>query len=323
MGDELQVTHTRAGKRAVQGAGELAGRQFGAVSRRQLLQLGNSDRRIDHWLRSGRLHRRHRGVYAWGRPELGTEGELAAALLYAGPGAALASLTALWWQQLLNRRPEPTLVASPRRRRPAPGIRVTHLPGLRRRLHRGLPVVALPEALLAAASFLSPNALRLVIARAEYERLLDRAALEAVLRSGRPGAPALRAAVGAHLPALARCANGLERDVVLLCERLGLPIPEPNARIGRYRPDMLWRKAKLIVELDGRRAHSTPAQLGADAHRRRELERLGFTVLRFTAAQVRNRPERVAAAIRQRLAAGRSIRQSGAPCGSVISPISS
>jgi hypothetical protein len=200
-------------------------------------------------------------------------------------------------------------------------VRILHLPDLTRRWHRRLPIVPLPEALLAAAPLLSRNALRLVLARAEYERLLDRSALEAVLRAGRPGTPALRAAVDAHLPALAGCANERERDFVLLCERERLPIPAPNARIGRHRPDMLWREQRLIVEIDGRGAHSTPAQLGADARRQAELERLGYTVLRFPAAAVSAEAEGVAAAVRQRLGCGRSIRQSGPPCGSVISPI--
>ena len=62
----------------------------------------------------------------------------------------------------------------------------------------------------------------------------------------------------AHLPQLARCTNRFERYFVLLCERHGLPIPDPNERIGRYRPDMLWREARLIVELDGHDAHRRP-----------------------------------------------------------------
>ncbi|MFN8114418.1 MAG: DUF559 domain-containing protein, partial [Solirubrobacterales bacterium] len=78
-------------------------------------------------------------------------------------------------------------------------------------------------------------------------------------------------------------------------------IPEPNERLGRYRPDMLWREHRLIVEIDGRDAHSTPAQLAADARRQAELEARGFAVLRFTAAVVRDRPGQVAAAVRQRL----------------------
>lgn len=297
----MQVTHGGAGKSAVHRAGELARRQFGAVARRQLVELGNTDSRIDHWLRSGRLHRRFRGVYAWGRADLGIEGELAAALLLAGPGAALASLTALWWLGLLHRRPRPTLVASRRRCAPRRDVRVAFAPELVRNVHRGLPVVPLAEALLAATASLSRDPLRLVLARAEFERLLDRGELETVLRSGRRGTAALRTAVDSHLPALARCANGLERDFLLLCERHRLPIPEPNARIGRYRPDMLWREAKLVVELDGRRAHSTPAQLAADRSRQAELERRGHAVLRIAAADLRDRAERVAADVGRQL----------------------
>ena len=202
---------------------------------------------------------------------------------------------------LLNRRPRRSTSPRPAGSLP-PGNRRASRPGiLDRRLHRGLPVVPLPEALLAATGDLSRDSLRLVLARAEFEHLLDRDELEGVLRSGRRGTAALRAAVDSHLPALARCANGRERDFVLLCERHRLPIPEPNERIGRYRPDMLWREAKLIIELDGHAAHHTAAQRAADERRQTELERLGYTILRFTARQVRNEPERIVAALRPRL----------------------
>ena len=142
-----------------------------------------------------------------------------------------------------------------------------------------------------------------MLARTEFERLLDRDELEAVLRSGRPGTVALRAAVDAHLPALAGCANGLERDFVLLCERHGLPLPEPNVRIGRFRPDMLWREARVIVELDGRDAHRTAAQRGSDRRRQAELERRGFTAIRFSWAEVHHDPTGVVARLRRLLAA--------------------
>jgi hypothetical protein len=302
MEGELQIADHCGHQSAVQLAAELARRQFGAVSRRQLLAAGISAARIRSWLRSGRLHRRHPGVYAWGRADLSTEGELAAALLLAGPGAALASLTALWWWDLLHRLPQPTFLAAPHRCCPRSEMRVTHLPHLERRFHRGLPVVPLPEALLAATEDLSHDSIRLVLARAEFERLLDRNELEAVLRSGRPGTVALRAAVDAHLPALAHCANGLERDFVLLCERHGLPLAEPNVRIGRFRPDMLWRQARLIVELDGRDAHHTAAQRDSGRRRQAELERRGFTVIRFTGAQVHHDPTGVVARLRRLLA---------------------
>lgn len=282
----------------------MARRQFGAIARWQLLATGNTPSRIEHWQRVGRLHRVHPGVYALGRRELTAAGETAAALLHAGPGAALAGVSTLWWLGLLHRRPDPVRVATSGRARSRIGVRVTFRPSLTRRFHRGLPVVPLPEALLAATADLTRDSLRLVLARAEFERLLDRHELEALLGRGRRGTAALRAAVDSHLPALARCANGFERDFVLLCERHGLPIPEPNARVGRYRPDMLWREAALIVELDGRGAHRTAAQLASDRRRQAELERGGYTVLRFTAAQVRSDRDDVVAAVRRRLAAG-------------------
>ncbi len=77
---------------AAKRAGELASRQFWAVARRQLLALGFSEAKIRSWIRSGRLHRVLPGVYAWGRADLGAAGEHAAALLYAGRGAALGGL---------------------------------------------------------------------------------------------------------------------------------------------------------------------------------------------------------------------------------------
>ncbi len=105
----------------------------------------------------------------------------------------------------------------------------------------------------------------------------------------------------AHLPQLAACANERERDFVLLCERHGLPIPEPNTRVGRYRPDMLWPDRRLIVEIDGKRSHSTPAQLQADARRQAHLERLGYRVIRFDAERIVRKPDRVAAELRRQL----------------------
>ena len=60
---------------------------------------------------------------------------------------------------------------------------------------------------------------------------------------------------------------------------------------------MLWRAARLIVELDGEDAHRTPAQLIADANRQAWLEARGYTVLRFSWEQVTFEPELVASVV--------------------------
>jgi very-short-patch-repair endonuclease len=92
--------------------------------------------------------------------------------------------------------------------------------------------------------------------------------------------------MGRHLPQLARCRNDFEIDFVLLCEERGLPIPEPNVRKGHYVPDMTWESRRLIVELDGKGAHTSAAQIAYDAKRQEWLEALGYTVIRFTWAEV-------------------------------------
>ena len=87
MTNEARITDLTGQQSAPRRASRLAGRQFGVIARRQLRGLGFSEARIRSWLRMERLHPRYPGVYAWGRAELDTEGQLAAALLYAGPEA--------------------------------------------------------------------------------------------------------------------------------------------------------------------------------------------------------------------------------------------
>ena len=289
------------GQSRTERASELARRQFGAIARRQLRALGYSSSGVERWIADGRLHPRYPGVYAFGRVELSEAGEHAAGLLFAGHGSALASLSCLWWRELLGDRPTMIHLDAPGDRRSRADLRIRHPRAVEREWHRGLPVTALPEALLPAAAHLHHDSLRLVLARAEFSGQLSLSSLQSRLGSGRRGSSALRAAMDAHLPQLARCVNGFERDFVLLCERFVLPIPEPNVRIGRFVPDMLWREKGLIAELDGRGAHSTPAQLARDSARQAQLESLGYRVIRFGWAEVTYEAEKVAARVRHHL----------------------
>lgn len=279
-------------------AGEVARRHSGAIAYRQLVRVGFSASRIARWVKSGRLFPRYPAVFAWGRPDLPEKGELAAGLLFAGHGAALSGISELWWLGLLNRRPDLIHIDAPGYVSSLGDLEIRHPRSVLRVWHEGLPIRPLPNALLDASSDLSHNALRLVLARAEFKRILSLLSLQSALGRGRNGSNALRAAMDAHLPQLAKCANGFERDFVLLCERFRLPIPEPNKRIGRFRPDMLWEELTLIVELDGGPGHTTPAELIRDANRQKWLEAHGYTVVRFTWAEVQFHPEAVAARLR-------------------------
>ncbi len=105
MATETATAHLTGGHLQSRRASELAERQFWAIARRQLLGIGHSSRQIDSWLQTGLLHRRHPGVYAYGRPDLAEEGELAAGLLFSGTGSGLTGLSCLWWLGYLHRRP--------------------------------------------------------------------------------------------------------------------------------------------------------------------------------------------------------------------------
>ena len=62
--------------------------------------------------------------------------------------------------------------------------------------------------------------------------------------------------------------------------------------IGLYVADFYCHKPKLIIEIDGS-IHNEPDIKEADDARQKELERWGYTMIRFTNQQVMEKPEEV------------------------------
>lgn len=229
----------------------LAERQFGVVSRAQLGTCGVTNGGVTRWIEDGRLHRVHRGVYAVGHRALSSEGQLAAALLRAGPGAALSHITAGWWWGILAERGDVVDVSAPGRGASFPGVRVHHPRGLLRAWHRGLPVTPVPAALLDMSSQLSYRELRRALAEALYRDLTDLASVRLALGRGHRGSTALARAIASHEPRLARTRSVLEERFLELCEEAALPIPAVNVKIGPITVDALWAEQRVVVELDG------------------------------------------------------------------------
>src|SRR3954470_16344064 len=102
----------------------VAARQHGAVGVTQLHSCGVSEWAISRWVTVGRLHRVHPGVYALGHSSLPLFGRLHAALLYAGPNAALSHTTAAWLWKLIDAEPKRIHLSLQGRRLSLPAVRV-------------------------------------------------------------------------------------------------------------------------------------------------------------------------------------------------------
>ncbi|HEY5318638.1 MAG TPA: hypothetical protein VIJ20_11685, partial [Solirubrobacteraceae bacterium] len=85
----------------------------------QLRDCGVAKSTVSRWASTGRLHWRYPGVYTVGHTALSVEGELTAALLAAGSGAALSHATAAWWWGLIEEQPSVIEISVPGRRRVA------------------------------------------------------------------------------------------------------------------------------------------------------------------------------------------------------------
>ncbi len=252
---------------------------------------------------TGYLHRRLPGVYAVGHVAPSPEGDLAEALLYAGPGAMLSHATAVWWLGLSNRRPHKIDVSTPGRRRSVGRVRVHSRRPPDRVWHRGIPITPISTVLLDYAAAARFDDLRYVLAEAEYHDLLDVELVKAVLVRGKRGTAKLRRALRRHEPRLARTRSRLERRFLKLCEAAGIPLPEVNVKIAGITVDALWRDHRVIVELDGHRGHRTKAQTENDRNRELRLRAAGYpVVIRYTEEQVNREGQTVEADLKSALA---------------------
>jgi very-short-patch-repair endonuclease len=249
----------------------LAARQHGVVARRQLVEIGLTNRRIDRRLAIGRLHAIHRGVFAVGHTRLSREGRWMAAVLAAGVDAALShrSAAALWGIRATGRARID--VTAPRRMHSRAGVQM-HFAALADdevAVHDGIPVTSPARTLMDLAAVLPRDRLERAINEAERLRL--------DVGGARSAAPAITR-------------SELEDRFLSLLEVHDLPAPEVNValRLGDdwIEVDCLWRTPRLIVELDGFDAHGTRAAFERDRARDRRLQAAGWRVARVTWRQL-------------------------------------
>ena len=248
------------------------------MSRSAQLRTCGLDRfAVRRWVAAGRLHRRYPGVFTVGTSRADRSGgRLIAALFYAGEGAALSHATAAHWWRLIATAPDVIHISVPIRRRPVDGVVLHHPRRLERVLHHRLPVTPVPRTLLDFATDAShergaqgPGAGGL------SQTSLDLEEVRAVMGRGSPGKHQRSARLSTPTcPSSRRPRRPLEDEFLLLCEREGIALPLPNVWIGGYRVDALWPVERVIVELDGKAAHSSDARRLIDHERDLKLRDL-------------------------------------------------
>ena len=80
--------------------------------------------------------------------------------------------------------------------------------------------------------------------------------------------------------------------------------------------DCLWRRERLVVELDGYTAHATRAAFERDRARDRRLQAAGWRVVRITWRQLHDEPQEVAAELRALLVTARATPAAARPAPS-------
>lgn len=295
----------------------IASRQGGVISRAQLFALGLTASAIAGRLRTGRLHRVARGVYAVGHTHLCGDAHCWIAILTMGEGAALShrSAAALWG--MLPRPATVVHVTVPGRggRSRRKGLRIHRPTALLPEdltVRHDFPATSLARTFLDIAATEPRRVVERALDGADTERVFDRRLLEARIPrgSGVAGARLLWSVLDEHLPGTTISRSDYEEGMLALCRRYALPHPVMNQHIGMWEADFLWPDYRLVVEVQSTKYHATSQRMARDSIKEGELMAAGYLVLHVVDRHIVHEPERVATLVagvlRQRGASLRS-----------------
>ena len=272
----------------------LLGKQWGVVTRRQLLEAGVSASSIKRRLARGELRRLHPGVYFVGHGEPCLRARAFAALAASEKPAAISHRTSAEIDKLLDPRPGPIHIT-------VAGRTNQKLEGVRIHSTKQLP----PSQLTQGQILRRTTTARTIadLARTENEATVQRAlnhgtflgvveldAIRAQLTTMRRGKTRLARA----LANATRARSELEDRFFALVKAAQLPPPVGNFRIGPYVVDFYWPDLGLVVEIDGAGHENDPAQ-AHDARKDAYVKGLGLRVERVPRRTLEHHPYLVVA----------------------------
>ena len=282
-----------------------AARSGGVVTTSTLRTCGFSKPAITAAVRRGFLKRWGRGVYIVG-PLTDDLTEARAAALAVPHGSLGFAVAAQLAQFGPIATPPVDVIVAPRRRADREGL-VMHRMDLRQRdvtQYHGLRCTTPSVTIVHLARVLPQLPLERAVQEAFAKRLTTTRQLELALdrhRGGR-GTRRLRRMLELGVDDLRSKA---ERSLRHWVRAASLPSPVFNAEIGPWKVDAVWPDHKLVVEVNGFAAHSSPWAHDRDHRKEQYLLGAGYATRRFTALQAIDEPVLVIAGIAAALAQNR------------------
>jgi very-short-patch-repair endonuclease len=222
-----------------------------------------------------------------------------AATLVCGDDAALSHRSAGMLWAILPYLPIQTHVSVTKRHPRRTGISAHRRKSFQAARHHNIRVTTPAQTLVDIAPSVPRDDLEHAINEADKRRLIDpeqlRTAVDELPRT--PGIAIVRATLDYRTFTLTD--SQLERLFIPIALRAGLPKPRTRRKVCGYRVDFWWPGLRLIVETDGLTYHRTPAQQAQNAVRDQVHVAAGYTVVRFTRAQVKYEPAYVESVLRQ------------------------
>jgi hypothetical protein len=274
----------------------LAAKQYGYVTRAQLLAIGLGPAAIVYRVRTGRLIPVHAGVYAVGHVNRTPVARAMAAILACGENAVLShgSAASLWGFDKYWHMPYEVTVPALRNRK---GITVHRSRTLARRditWQLGVHVTTPERTILDIAPRLTDRRLTRVVNDGRHAGYIHLDSLAEVLNRNpkHPGAKRVWPLVHANRPPTR---SELEDDFEAFRLKYGLPAPtRTNTYLFGHEVDVLYATERVIVEIDGYLFHSDRDSFERDRDRDAERLAAGFVTVRLTRKRMKQQAEREA-----------------------------
>jgi very-short-patch-repair endonuclease len=294
----------------------LAETQHALVSYRQLRGLGYSDDEIWHWRRTGALENMTEGVYRVPGSPRTWEQRLCAMVLASGPVAAAShrSAAALLGIPGFDRRGLVEVI-TPRPRHHRERLAVVHrwrvLPAEHITSVDGITCTRVPRTLVDLAGVLHPARTERAVDNCLAMRIVTvdslRAVFEELAQRGRKGIGAMGRILDDRADNFVPVESELEARFLELLRAAGLPEPVRQLDLGDTlmwigRVDFAYPSARLVIELDSVRCHSSKLDRASDDVRDARLARIGWRTIRIQWAEVVGEPDEVVTRLRRLLA---------------------